>query len=225
MNNFLCELFLCVYACLSLGKSFGFGQKMSSHINIYTLTVNFASNSLALVLIRFFCVFLFLCSFFLKSLQKCIQNSIELGPLIKRCERKLHMYVIYCRNKPVSEHIVAEHLGYFEEIRSKLKHKLVVSITSPWIFISFHFFSLHSIYRRLSFVFFFVLQLCDLLIKPIQRIMKYELLLRDIYKHTERAGLVQDLPSLQDAIYVMKVSVCVVQRSLLPSRTCPLILI
>lgn len=38
------------------------------------------------------------------------------------------MYVIYCQNKPVSEHIVAEHLGYFEEIRLKLKHKLVVSI-------------------------------------------------------------------------------------------------
>lgn len=36
--------------------------------------------------------------------------------------------------------------------------------------------------------------------------MKYELILRDIYKHTERAGLVQELPSLQDAIYVMKVS-------------------
>lgn len=63
----------------------------------------------------------------MKSLQKCIQNSVELGPLIKRCERKLHMYVIYCQNKPVSEHIVAEHLGYFEEIRTKLKHKLVVS--------------------------------------------------------------------------------------------------
>lgn len=63
-------------------------------------------------------------------LQNCIQNSVELGPLIKRCERKLHMYVIYCRNKPVSEHIVAEHLGYFEEIRSKLKHKLVVCIPS-----------------------------------------------------------------------------------------------
>lgn len=63
----------------------------------------------------------------MKSLQKCILNSVELGPLIKRCERKLHMYVIYCQNKPVSEHIVAEHLGYFEEIRTKLKHKLLVS--------------------------------------------------------------------------------------------------
>lgn len=37
------------------------------------------------------------------------------------------MYVVYCQNKPVSEHIVAEHLGYFEEIRLKLKHKLCVS--------------------------------------------------------------------------------------------------
>lgn len=53
---------------------------------------------------------------------------MELGPLIKRSERKLHMYVIYCQNKPVSEHIVAENLGYFEEIRQKLNHKLFVSI-------------------------------------------------------------------------------------------------
>lgn len=69
-------------------------------------------------------------SYFLKSLQPCIVNSMELGPMIKRSERKLHMYVIYCQNKPVSEHIVAEHLGYFEEIRQKLKHKLFVSTTT-----------------------------------------------------------------------------------------------
>lgn len=36
--------------------------------------------------------------------------------------------------------------------------------------------------------------------------MKYELLLSDIYKHTKRAGLVQDIPILEEAIYVMKVS-------------------
>lgn len=35
--------------------------------------------------------------------------------------------------------------------------------------------------------------------------MKYELLLNDISKHTERAGMLQELPNLQDAIYVMKV--------------------
>lgn len=66
-------------------------------------------------------------SVFLKTLHNCIQNPSELSAIIKRSERKLHMYVVYCQNKPVSEHIVAEHLGYFDEIRQKLKHKLLVS--------------------------------------------------------------------------------------------------
>uniref|UniRef100_A0A182XP57 DH domain-containing protein n=1 Tax=Anopheles quadriannulatus TaxID=34691 RepID=A0A182XP57_ANOQN len=61
---------------------------------------------------------------FLKALQKCLQNPYELGPLIKRSERKLHMYVVYCQNKPVSEHIVQEHMSYFDELRLKLKYKL-----------------------------------------------------------------------------------------------------
>lgn len=68
------------------------------------------------------------CSHFLKALQKCLQNPYELGPLIKRSERKLHMYVVYCQNKPVSEHIVQEHMSYFDELRLKLKYKLCVSI-------------------------------------------------------------------------------------------------
>lgn len=37
------------------------------------------------------------------------------------------MYVVYCQNKPVSEHIVQEHFNYFEEIKKKLEHKLLVS--------------------------------------------------------------------------------------------------
>lgn len=36
--------------------------------------------------------------------------------------------------------------------------------------------------------------------------MKYELLLRDYLKHTERAGLVNEIPNIQEAINVMKVS-------------------
>lgn len=144
----------------------------------------------------------------MKALQKCRTNSIELGPLIKRSQPKLRMYVIYCQNKPISEHIVAEHLGYFEEIRAKLKHKLVVSIRHGF---GIYFFSRLFDHFNSTYSISFAAhththtQLCDLLIKPIQRIMKYELLLRDIYKHTERAGLVQELPNLQDAIYVMKV--------------------
>lgn len=59
--------------------------------------------------------------------------------------------------------------------------------------------------KFISFSWF--LQLCDLLIKPIQRIMKYELLLKAIYEHTERAGLKDELPNLQVAIEVMRVSI------------------
>uniref|UniRef100_A0A182UXD6 DH domain-containing protein n=1 Tax=Anopheles merus TaxID=30066 RepID=A0A182UXD6_ANOME len=108
---------------------------------------------------------------FLKALQKCLQNPYELGPLIKRSERKLHMYVVYCQNKPVSEHIVQEHMSYFDELRLKLKYKLCLG---------------------------------DMLIKPVQRIMKYELLLKDILKHTLRAGLTEEVPGLKEAMHIMQ---------------------
>lgn len=45
------------------------------------------------------------------------------------------------------------------------------------------------------------LQLTDLLIKPVQRIMKYQLLLKDILKYTKRSG--EPTRSLEDAISVM----------------------
>eukprot|EP00914_Ancora_sagittata_P034740 GHVO01070100.1.p1 GENE.GHVO01070100.1~~GHVO01070100.1.p1 ORF type:complete len:565 (+),score=84.97 GHVO01070100.1:524-2218(+) len=45
------------------------------------------------------------------------------------------------------------------------------------------------------------LQIHDLLIKPIQRIMKYQLLLKDILKNTERAG--EDTKTLERALEVM----------------------
>lgn len=107
------------------------------------------------------------------------------------------MYVIYCQNKPVSEHIVAEHLAYFEDVRLKLKHKLVVGVET---FLDKFTHTTDEVTQKFRF------QLCDLLIKPVQRIMKYELLLRDYLKHTERAGLVNEIPNIQEAINVMKVS-------------------
>ncbi|XP_055846907.1 triple functional domain protein isoform X2 [Episyrphus balteatus] len=64
---------------------------------------------------------------FLKALQRCIKTPSELGPMIKRYERKFHMYIVYCQNKPVSEHIVSEHVMYFDQIRQKLKHRLDLS--------------------------------------------------------------------------------------------------
>lgn len=50
-------------------------------------------------------------------------------------------------------------------------------------------------------------QINDLLIKPVQRLMKYELILKDILKHTDRAGLLEECKSLQDAINVLNVSI------------------
>ncbi|XP_052122184.1 kalirin isoform X6 [Frankliniella occidentalis] len=110
--------------------------------------------------------------FFLKALERCQVHPEEIGPLFKRYERKLHMYVVYCQNKPVSEYIVSEHDTFFEDLRQKLGHKLT---------------------------------LCDLLIKPVQRIMKYQLLLKDIYKYTERAQLTNELESLRQALRVMHI--------------------
>lgn len=65
--------------------------------------------------------------YFFNALQRCLSMPSELGPMIKRYERKLHMYVVYCQNKPMSEHIVSENLGYFDQIRQKLKHRLDLS--------------------------------------------------------------------------------------------------
>ncbi len=52
---------------------------------------------------------------FLQAIEKCGENVAELGPLFKRHERKLHMYIVYCQNKAKSEYIVSEYIDtYFE---------------------------------------------------------------------------------------------------------------
>lgn len=48
-------------------------------------------------------------------------------------------------------------------------------------------------------------QLPDLLIKPVQRLTKYELILKEIYKTTEKAGLTDETQILQEALSNMKV--------------------
>ncbi|XP_044067299.1 rho guanine nucleotide exchange factor 25 isoform X3 [Siniperca chuatsi] len=84
--------------------------------------------------------------YFLGELEKCLAEPERLAQLFIKHERRLHMYVVYCQNKPKSEHIVSEYIEtYFEELRQQLGHRL---------------------------------QLNDLLIKPVQRIMKYQLLLK-----------------------------------------------
>ena len=48
------------------------------------------------------------------------------------------------------------------------------------------------------------LQICDLLIKPVQRITKYQLLLRDVHKLTDRAQLTSQAASLAQACRLMR---------------------
>ncbi|CAL9703022.1 unnamed protein product [Knipowitschia caucasica] len=107
--------------------------------------------------------------YFLGELEKCVAEPERLAQLFIKHERRLHMYVVYCQNKPKSEHIVSEYIEtYFEELRLQLGHRL---------------------------------QLNDLLIKPVQRIMKYQLLLKDFLKYYTKAGV--DIEDLEKAVEVM----------------------
>ncbi|KAF6732153.1 Rho guanine nucleotide exchange factor 25 [Oryzias melastigma] len=107
--------------------------------------------------------------YFLGELERCVDNPDSLAKLFIKHERRLHMYVVYCQNKPKSEHVVSEYIEtYFEDLRQQLGHRL---------------------------------QLNDLLIKPVQRIMKYQLLLKDFLKYYSKAG--RDVEELQNAVEVM----------------------
>ncbi|KAM9859669.1 rho guanine nucleotide exchange factor 25 isoform 2-T2 [Aulostomus maculatus] len=107
--------------------------------------------------------------YFLGELEKCVGDPDTLAQLFIKHERRLHMYVVYCQNKPKSEHIVSEYIEtYFEDLRQQLGHRL---------------------------------QLNDLLIKPVQRIMKYQLLLKDFLKYYSKTG--RDVEELQKAVEVM----------------------
>ncbi|XP_070701825.1 rho guanine nucleotide exchange factor 25 [Pempheris klunzingeri] len=107
--------------------------------------------------------------YFLGELEKCVGDPDSVAELFIKHERRLHMYVVYCQNKPKSEHVVSEYIEtYFEDLRQQLGHRL---------------------------------QLNDLLIKPVQRIMKYQLLLKDFLKYYSKAG--RDVEELQRAVEVM----------------------
>ncbi|TSP79500.1 Rho guanine nucleotide exchange factor 25 [Bagarius yarrelli] len=54
--------------------------------------------------------------YFLGELEKCVEEPERLAQLFIKHERRLHMYVVYCQNKPKSEHIVSEYIDtYFED--------------------------------------------------------------------------------------------------------------
>uniref|UniRef100_A0AAQ6A4Y8 non-specific serine/threonine protein kinase n=1 Tax=Amphiprion ocellaris TaxID=80972 RepID=A0AAQ6A4Y8_AMPOC len=111
--------------------------------------------------------------FFLGELEKCLEDPDRLAPLFVKQERRLHMYIVYCQNKPKSEHIVSEYIDTYFEVRFE-----IISL----------------------------LQITDLLIKPVQRIMKYQLLLKDLLKISKKATV--DTAELEKAVEVM----CVVPK-------------
>uniref|UniRef100_A0A671T9C7 Kalirin RhoGEF kinase b n=1 Tax=Sinocyclocheilus anshuiensis TaxID=1608454 RepID=A0A671T9C7_9TELE len=106
--------------------------------------------------------------FFLCELEKCLQDHDRLAELFIKHERRLHMYVIYCQNKPRSEFVVAEYDAFFEEVQQEVNSRLSIS---------------------------------DYLIKPIQRITKYQLLLKDFLKYSTKAGL--DCKETEKAVELM----------------------
>jgi len=53
--------------------------------------------------------------YFLQELRRCLKDPDWLAQLFIKHERRLHMYVVYCQNKPKSEHVVSEFGdSYFE---------------------------------------------------------------------------------------------------------------
>ena len=62
-------------------------------------------------------------SVFLQAIEKCGENVGDLGPLFKRYERKLHMYIVYCQNKAKSEYIVSEYIDSYFEVSRRHTHK------------------------------------------------------------------------------------------------------
>ncbi|KAK9537252.1 hypothetical protein VZT92_004885 [Zoarces viviparus] len=106
--------------------------------------------------------------FFVEELEKCLEDHEHLPELFIKHERRLHMYVVYCQNKPKSEFIVAEYDTYFEEIQQDAQSRLTIS---------------------------------DFLIKPIQRITKYQLLLKDFLKYSSKAGI--DCEQIEKAVDLM----------------------
>ncbi|XP_054984543.1 rho guanine nucleotide exchange factor 25 isoform X2 [Sorex araneus] len=54
--------------------------------------------------------------YFLQELKQCLDDPDWLAQLFIKHERRLHMYVVYCQNKPKSEHVVSEFGdSYFED--------------------------------------------------------------------------------------------------------------
>lgn len=110
------------------------------------------------------------------SLEVLKLNRLKLG-FIQLQERRLHMYIVYCQNKPKSEHIVSEYIDTYFEV-SLLCSLLFILAEKALFFSSSCYKPNHVFHQDLKQRLGHRLQITDLLIKPVQRIMKYQLLLK-----------------------------------------------
>ena len=72
-------------------------------------------------------------------------------------------------------------------------------------YISLNLFFLFTIPQEIRLKLGFKLRLTDLLIKPIQRLTKYHMLLEAIVKYSQRAGCTEEAEALSKAFHVMTV--------------------
>ncbi|VDM37109.1 unnamed protein product, partial [Toxocara canis] len=110
---------------------------------------------------------------FLKEIEKCLDDYEAAGSAFVKYERRLHTYYVKYCQNKPKSDYLVGQED-FEQFFAETKQKLGHKVA-----------------------------LCDLLIKPVQRIMKYQLLLKDILKYTERAGDRVDV--LKKALQVMHV--------------------
>uniref|UniRef100_A0A0N4ZES8 DH domain-containing protein n=1 Tax=Parastrongyloides trichosuri TaxID=131310 RepID=A0A0N4ZES8_PARTI len=110
---------------------------------------------------------------FLKEIEKCLTDYECAGQAFVKYERRLHTYYVKYCQNKPKSDYLVSQEA-FEQFFAETKLKLGHKVA-----------------------------LSDLLIKPVQRIMKYQLLLKDILKYTERAGDKVDV--LKKALDVMHV--------------------
>ena len=118
---------------------------------------------------------------FAPELDKAFNSATptDIGMVFSRFRGRLcTLYVKFCENKPKADYIVGE---YFETVFAEAHARVTEKL------------ELNEQQRKLK--------MNDLIIKPVQRIMKYQLLLKDILKQTERAN--QDTKQLKLALNVM----------------------
>uniref|UniRef100_A0A0N5AX50 Rho guanine nucleotide exchange factor 25 n=1 Tax=Syphacia muris TaxID=451379 RepID=A0A0N5AX50_9BILA len=110
---------------------------------------------------------------FLSEIEKCLNNYEAAGEAFVKYERRLHNIYVKYCQNKPKSDYLVGQ-DDFEQFFAETKQKLGHKVA-----------------------------LSDLLIKPVQRIMKYQLLLKDIVKYTERAG--DRLDILKKALLVMHV--------------------